>query len=122
MQHGCQGNAKVFIWESQFRSGTPTIEIYQNSTEVNVLGKTPSQYKSYEFSLVICSNHELDSKIQPEFLDGLSHFDLKMLLKQKDDTFIPFELAGLAKFTIEAYAKWVFDVNNYEITQKLIAL
>jgi len=115
--YAIKNHQRVFIGKA-----TPTIEIYQNITEVDVLGKTSSQCKTYEFSLIICSDPELDKKITPDFLDGLTHFDLKTLLKNKDNVFIPFEFAGLAKFTIEEYNKWIFDVNNYDLTKILIDL
>ena len=100
-------------------TAAPTVEIYQNITEVKILGRTSSQYKTYEFSVIICSNPEIVREIE---FEGLNHFELKMLLKRKDDVFVPFEFAGLTDFSIDAFEKWIFNVNDYELTQKLILL
>jgi hypothetical protein len=100
---------------------TPTIEIYQRVNDVETLGKVSSQYKIYEFSLIICSNPELDRKIQLDCLEGISYFDLKTLVRRKDDIFVSFEFAGLTDFSIDVYDEWIFNVNDYALTQKLIA-
>ena len=89
---------------------TPTIEIYQSDT-------TP--IKTYDFSL-ICPKFEFDSGIGYDSLDGLFCFDMKMFIKRKDDVFVPFEFYGLTSFSIEASDEWVFKVNDYELTRKLI--
>jgi len=95
---------------------TLVVEIYQNITKMNTL----SQCKTYEFSLIIGDSPELSKSIRPDFLNNLSHFDIKMLLKRKDDIFVPFEFAGLERFTIESHGSWVFESHNYELTKKLI--
>ena len=98
----------------------PIIEIYQNVTEVRTLSGRRSQCKTYEFSLIICSDVKLGGGIQLEVLDGISCFDIKTLLKRKDDVFVPFEFASLVNFNIDSHAKWIFDLDDYELTKKLI--
>jgi hypothetical protein len=90
---------------------TPTIEIYQHDT-------TP--IKTYDFSL-ICPKFEFDSGIGCDSLDGLFCFDMKMLIKRKDNVFIPFEFYGLTNFSIGTSDEWVFKVSNYELTHKIKA-
>ena len=54
-------------------------------------------------------------------MSRLSHFDLQMLLKRRDGVFAPFEIAGLSSFSITQAEKWVFDGDDYDLTQKLLA-
>ena len=103
-------------------NATPRIEIYQNITSVNVLGKNTSQIKTYEFSLIICPDPEIDSRIDCDILNDVGCFDLTMFLKRKDDVFVPFEFRGLANFDIDQYEDWVFRVDDLEVTKELIVL
>ncbi|MDR1193794.1 MAG: hypothetical protein LBK98_06500 [Peptococcaceae bacterium] len=100
---------------------TPKIEIYQVSAEVKTIGGVHGQREAYEFSLIICSDTEMDWKMTDELPGDLSHFDLKMLLPREDAVFIPFELAGLTNVSMKP-GRWVFEVNAYEITQELLAM
>jgi len=103
-------------------SATPTVEIYQNSTQMPVLGQPGGQIKTYEFSLIICPNPELDSLLHEGLLDETTIFDLKMLLQREDEVFIPFELAGLTEFSISTLGKWEFFVNDPTVTKALLTL
>jgi hypothetical protein len=101
---------------------TPVIEIYQNATEIKTIGSTNGQRKTSNFSLIICTNADPDEKMTADELRDTSHFDLTMLLPRKDEVFVPFEFAGLTDVSIEPGNRWVFDVNDQELTQKLLAL
>jgi len=117
-------DCKIFAVKNHQRffvgKATPKIEIYQNVTEVEVLGKVSSEYKTYEFSVIICSNPELAEKIRHDFLSGVSYFDLETRIKQKNNAFIPFEFNGLTSFSIDEFDEWVFNVDDYELTQRLL--
>ena len=101
---------------------TPTVEIYQNVTEVPITGSAASRFKTYEFSLIICSNPELANGIGRDEIEALTCFDLKMLLMREDETFVPFEIDALTDFDIDVFDKWVFNVNDHEVTKALMAL
>jgi hypothetical protein len=115
---------EIFVVKNHRRlfvgKAVPTIEIYQNVTDVSILGKTKSQSKTYEFSLIVCSDPELDKTMESGVLDGLSHFDLATVIKRKDGVFAPFDFHGLTDFSIEAFDRWIFNVNDYEVTKTLL--
>lgn len=119
-------NGEIFVIKHHQRHyvgiSTPKIEIYQNKTEVKTLGNGAGKFKTYEFSFIICPDPELDKLIKPDWENGIESFELKMTIKNHNDVFIPYEFAGLTDFCIESYKEWIFNVNDYELTQKLINL
>jgi hypothetical protein len=96
------------------------VEVYQNAAQVKVLGNTETQYKTYEFALIICSGLEFENGIPPDFSGEISHFDITMLLQRKDKVFVPFGFYGLTDFSVQEPQKWVFNVDNRELTRKLL--
>ena len=100
---------------------TPNIEIYENSVEVPTLGTSNIRYKNTYFSVAICPNPKMNKSITEDFLQGITSFDLSMLLPRKDDVYVPFMLydVSAAEFTPE---QWVFEVTDTETVKKLLTL
>ena len=112
-----KNNQRLFI-----AYAVPKIEVYQINSKVNVLGKTTSQIKTYEFSLIICPDPKIDNGSGGGRLNGVAFFDLNMLLKRNDGIFVPFEFRGLTDFDIDQFKDWIFRVDDHEMTRKLIEL
>lgn len=99
----------------------PNIEIYENSVEVPTIGTNSIHCKRTTLSICICSNPEMSSSITNEIMNGLTAFDLSMLLQRKDDVFVPFILYGVSQAELSS-ERWVFEITDAEIINKLLAL
>lgn len=99
----------------------PKIEIYENSVEVPTIGANSIRCKSTTFSVCICPNPQMNIGITDEVLNGLTSFDLSMLLPRKDDVFIPFALYGVSVAELSP-EQWVFEITDSETVKKLLAL
>lgn len=99
----------------------PNIEIYENSVEVPTIGTNSIRCKRTTLSICICSNPEMNSSITDEIIKGITAFDLSMLLRRKDDVFVPFALHGVSQAEISS-EQWVFEITDSEVINKLLAL
>ena len=99
----------------------PTIEIYENSTELNTIGTNNIRYKRTCFSVAICPNPKMNMGITEDIIQGITSFDLSMLLPRKDDVVVPFTLydVSIAELSPEL---WVFEVTDIETVKNLLAL
>lgn len=100
---------------------TPTIEVYENSVEVSTLGTNNIRCKNTYFSIAICPNPKMNKGITEDILQGITSFDLSMLLPRKDDVFVPFALYDVSSAEL-TQEQWVFEVTDTETVRKLLAL
>ena len=100
---------------------TPNIEIYENVSEVPTLGTNAIRYKNTCFSIVICPNPKMNKSMTEDILQGITSFELYMLLPRKDNVYVPFDLydVSVAELTQE---QWVFEITDTETVKKLLAL
>ena len=100
---------------------TPNVEVYENSVEVPTLGTNNIRFKNTYFSIAICPNTKMNKSITEDILEGITSFELNMLLPRKDGVYVPFKLYGVsvAELTDE---QWVFEVTDTETVKKLLAL
>lgn len=99
----------------------PKIEIYENSVEVPTIGTNSIRCKNTTLSICICPNPKMNVGISDEILNGLTSFDLSMLLPRKDNVLIPFELHGISSAELSP-EQWVFEITDSETVKKLLAL
>ena len=99
----------------------PQIEIYENSVEVPTIGTNKIHCKHTTLSICICPNPETNMDMTDEKLNGLTAFDLSMLLHRKDGVVVPFELYGISSAELSP-EQWVFEVTDKETVKKLLAL
>ena len=99
----------------------PKIEIYENCVEVPTIGTNNIRCKHRTLSVCICPNPETTASITDEVLNGLTAFDLSMLLQRKDDVFVPFVLYGVSHADISP-EQWIFEITDSETVKKLLAL
>ena len=99
----------------------PEIEIYENNVEVPTIGGNSIRCKNTTFSVCICPNPQMNIGITDEVINGLTSFDLSMLLPRKDNVLIPFELHGISSAELSP-EQWVFEITDAETVRKLLAL
>ena len=102
-------------------NSVPEIEIYENCVEVPTIGANSIRCKSTTFSVCICPNPQMNIGITDEVLNGLTSFELSMLLPRKDNVLIPFELHGISSAELSP-EQWVFEITDSEAVKKLLAL
>lgn len=102
-------------------NAVPEIEIYENSVEVPTIGANSIRCKHTTLSICICPNPKMNVGITEEFVNGLTSFDLSMLLPRKDNVLIPFALHGISSAELSP-EQWVFEVKDPETVKKLIEL
>lgn len=99
----------------------PSIEIYENSTEVPTIGSNKIRYKNTYISIAICPDPTMDEEMTAEILKGLTAFDLSMLLPRKDDVYVPFTMYGVFAADLSP-DRWVFEITDSETVRKLLTL
>ena len=99
----------------------PTIEIYENSVEIPTIGTNCIHHRHTTLSVCICPNPQMTMGMTNEILNGLTSFDLLMLLPRKDGVVIPFELYGISSAELSP-EQWVFEITDSETVNKLKAL
>ena len=97
------------------------IEIYENSTVVPTLGTNNIRRKITYFSVAVCPSPEMEESITDEVLQGLTAFDLSMLLPDKRGIYVPFSLYGVCSAELNA-DRWVFEITDPETVMQLLAL
>ena len=97
------------------------IEIYENSTVVPTLGTNNIRRKIMYFSVAVCPSPEMEKSITDEVLQGLTAFDLSMLLPDKRGIYVPFSLYGVCSAELNA-DRWVFEITDPETVRRLLAL
>ena len=97
------------------------IEIYENSTVVPTLGTNNIRRKITCFSVAVCPSPEMEESITDEVLQGLTAFDLTMLLPDKRGIYVPFSLYGVCSAELNA-DRWVFEITDPETVSRLLAL
>ena len=86
------------------------------------VGEAKPEIKIYEESVnIICPNPKMERCITDEVLNGLTVFDLFVLLPSKDDVFIPFTWSGITNVDISP-DEWVFEITDAETVKQLLAL
>ncbi|MBQ8765412.1 MAG: hypothetical protein IJZ16_01280 [Clostridia bacterium] len=100
---------------------TPSIEVYEDSVEVPTIGTNNIRYKSTYFSIAICPNVKMNMNITAEAMQGITFFDLYMLLPRKDGVYVPFTLYGVSVAEISP-EQWTFEITDQETVQNLLAL
>ena len=100
---------------------TPSIEVYENSIEVPTIGTNNIRCKSTYFSIAICPNPKMDRCITEEMLQGITSFELYMLLPRNDGVFVPFELYGVSVADLSP-EQWVFEITDTETVNRLLTL
>ncbi len=99
----------------------PNIEIYEDSVEVPAIGANNIRYKHTYLSVAICPNPQMNKGIPEDILQGITSFDLSMLIPRKDGVYIPFSLYGISSAEL-ASERWVFEITDSETVKKLLAL
>ena len=97
------------------------IEIYENSTVVPTLGTNNIRRKITYFSVAVCPSPEMEKSITDEVLQGLTAFDLSMILPDKRGIYVPFSLYGVCSAELNA-DRWVFEITDPETVRRLLAL
>ena len=97
------------------------IAIYENSTVVPTLGTNNIRRKITYFSVAVCPSPEMEKSITDEVLQGLTAFDLSMLLPDKRGIYVPFSLYGVCSAELNA-DRWVFEITDPETVRRLLAL
>ena len=97
------------------------IEIYENSTVVPTLGTNNIRRKITYFSVAVCPSPEMEKSITDEVLQGLTAFDLSILLPDKRGIYVPFSLYGVCSAELNA-DRWVFEITDPETVRRLLAL
>ena len=97
------------------------IEIYEISTVVPTLGTNNIRRKITYFSVAVCPSPEMEKSITDEVLQGLTAFDLSMLLPDKRGIYVPFSLYGVCSAELNA-DRWVFEITDPETVRRLLAL
>lgn len=97
------------------------IEIYENSTVVPTLGTNNIRRKITYFSVAVCPSPEMEKSITDEVLQGLTAFDLSMILPDKRGIYVPFSLYGVCSAELNA-DRWVFEITDPETVRQLLAL
>ena len=100
---------------------TPTIEIYEDGVELSTLGANSISYKNTYFSIAICPNPEMNKSITEDVLQGITSFELCMLLPRKDGVYVPFKLYDVSGAEI-TQEQWTFEITDNETVKKLLAL
>lgn len=97
------------------------IEIYENSTVVPTLGTNNIRRKITYFSVAVCPSPEMEKSITDEVLQGLTAFDLSMILPDKRGIYVTFSLYGVCSAELNA-DRWVFEITDPETVRQLLAL
>lgn len=97
------------------------IEIYENSVEVPTIGMNNIRYKHTTFSVCICPNPKMAMDITENVLQGITAFDLSVLIPRKDGVFVPFALYGVSAAELSP-EKWVFEITDSETVERLLML
>ena len=97
------------------------IEIYENSTVVPTLGTNNIRRKITYFSVAVCPSPDMEESITDEVLQGLTAFDLSMILPDKRGIYVPFSLYGVCSAELNA-DRWVFEITDPETVRRLLAL
>ena len=83
------------------------------------IGTSSIRYKRTYFSIVICPDPEMDLKMTNDIVQGLTAFDLSMLLPRKGDSgFVPFTVCGAYAAELSP-ERWVFEITDYETIERL---
>lgn len=100
---------------------TPNIEIYENSVEVPTIGTNSIRCKHTYLSIVICPDPKMSTNITDDILNGMTAFELHMLLPRKDDVYVPFSLHGISDAELSP-EQWVFDITDSETIKRMLTL
>lgn len=101
-------------------SAVPLIEIYDDPVEVPLLNEGTG-VKHMMFSIIICPDPEMDRMMTKELLQGLTSFDLSMMLPRKDDVLVPVKLYDISSVELESH-RWVFEVTDQKTVDMLMEL
>lgn len=101
-------------------SAVPLIEIYDDPMEVPLLNEGTG-VKHMMFSIIICPDPEMDRMMTKELLQGLTSFDLSMMLPRKDDVLVPVKLYDISSVELESH-RWVFEVTDQKTVDMLMEL
>ena len=119
--HSCEVYAISHHKRVMIGEATPHVEICENSVEVPTIGTNSIRCKNTYFSIVICPDPKMNNGITEEILQGITAFELNMLLPRKDGVFVPFSLHGVTSADITP-EQWSFEITDSETVKKLLTL
>lgn len=99
----------------------PTIEVYEDSTEVPTVGDDVIRYKKTFFSIALCPNPEMEDGLTADKIRHLRSFDLAMQLPRKDGVIVPFLIYAASSAELSP-KRWVFEITDTDTVEKLLAL
>ena len=99
----------------------PEIEIYENSVDVPTIGTNNIHCKRTTLSICICPDPKMEVGITDDVLNGLTAFDLSMLLPRKDDVLVPFTVYGVSVAELSP-ERWMFEITDSETVKRLLNL
>ena len=97
----------------------PKLEIYENETQVAVLGRWQG-IKKTEYSIVICYDTEFTRNIDNSYLKSISAFDLKAQVQRKDGVFEVVNFNNITPTSVWTDENWEFDVNMPQNLRSII--
>ena len=100
---------------------TPNIAVYEHIVEIPTIGTNIIRSQSPYFSIVIYPNTQIDRCITDEILQGITSFELHMLLPRKDGVFVPFTLYDVSSAELSP-EQWVFNITDTKTVNELLTL
>lgn len=102
-------------------TAVPEVEVYENSTEVKIIGSGGVHYKTTAFSVVLCPDPEMAAGMTEKLLQGLSAFDLALSLPRSDGVFVPVTVYGVSDADLSP-DRWEFSIRDPETVRKFLTL
>ena len=100
---------------------SPKLEIYENETQVAILGREQG-IKKTEYSLVICYDTEFTRNVDNCYLSSISAFDLKAQIQRTDGVFEVINFNNITPTGVWGDENWMFDVNIPENLRKILGI
>lgn len=91
----------------------PTIEVYESERKVKLKGRgTEYTVKSCNVALVICDNLDFTQKVDIDFLEKVSAFDLDIEFPRSDGVRMKKALNDIIPKEINLNGVWKFDITE----------
>lgn len=99
----------------------PTIEIYESERKLKLKGRgIEYSVKSYNVALVICDNLVSAQRVDVNFLEKISAFDLEIELPRADEVGIKKTLKDITPKEINLNGAWKFNITEqFEAVKEL---
>lgn len=85
-------------------------ELYENKTEIPILGSRVCNFKISRFAVVQCSDLDLTRRIDADMISKASAFDLSLEYERNDGTFERVNLLGVYPIEIDPMGEWSFEL------------